>query len=103
VVILRDGAEGKPREAIRFLFAAEKTRPDHLLPAPDIDTVRDPANFSVITLKSLVEMKLMANRDIDHTHLRDMIGVGLIDQSWLPKLAPEFADRLKQILDTPDA
>jgi hypothetical protein len=32
-----------------------------------------------------------------------MIGVKLIDPSWLAKLPPELADRLKQILDTPDA
>ena len=37
--------------------------------------------------------------------LQDMAadGVGLIDASWLPKLPPELAERLKRILDTPDA
>jgi hypothetical protein len=103
VVMFRDGAEGKPSEAIHLLFAGEKTRPDHPLPAPEIQTVEDPANFRVIALESLVEMKLMSNRDKDRTHLRDMIGVGLIDASWLAKLPPELAVRLKQILDTPDA
>jgi hypothetical protein len=103
VAMFRDGADGKPSEAIHLLFAGEKTRPDHLLPAPEIETVRDPANFPVIALQSLVEMKLMSNRDKDRTHLRDMIGVGLIESSWLPKLPPELGDRLKQILDTPDA
>ena len=73
------------------------------MPAPEIQTVQDPANFAVITLESLVAMKLMANRAIDHTHLRDLIGVGLIDPSWLTKLPPALAERLQQILDTPDA
>jgi hypothetical protein len=45
----------------------------------------------------------MSNRDKDRTHVRDMIGVRLIDSSLLPKLPPELAGRLKQILDTPDA
>jgi hypothetical protein len=103
VVMFRDGAAGKPSEAVHLLFAGEKTRPDHPLPAPEIQTVKDPADFSVIALESLIVMKLMSNRDKDRTHLRDMIGVGLVDQSWLPKLPPELADRLKQILDTPDA
>ncbi|MSQ96648.1 MAG: hypothetical protein EXR98_19140 [Gemmataceae bacterium] len=103
VVMFRDGAEGKPSEAVHLLFAGEKTRPDHSLPAPEIETANDPANFRVITLESLVTMKLMSNRDKDRTHLRDIIGVGLIDASWLPKLPPELAARLKQILDTPDA
>jgi hypothetical protein len=103
VIMFRDGPEGKPSEAVHLLFAGEKTRPDHLMPAPEIQTVNDPANYPVIALQSLVVMKLMSNRDKDRTHLRDLIGVRLIDSSWLAKLAPEMAERLKQILDTPDA
>jgi len=102
VVMFRDGAEGKPSEAVRLLFAGEKTRPDHILPAPEIQTVTDPANFPVITLESLVSMKLMSNRRKDQVHLQDLISVRLIDPSWLTKLPPELASRLKQILDTPD-
>jgi hypothetical protein len=102
VVMFRDGAEGKPSEALHMLFSGEKTRPDHLLPAPQIQTVDDPANFRVISLESLVVMKLMSNRRKDQVHIQDLIGVGLIDASWLPKLPPPLAERLKQILDTPD-
>ncbi len=103
VVMFRDGAEGKPSETVHLLFAGEKTRPDHLLPAPEIQTVEDPANFSVIALEALILMKLMSNRRKDQVHVQDMIGVRLIDPSWLMKLPPELAERLKQILDTPDA
>jgi len=98
----RDGPEGKPSEAIHIIFAGEKTRPDHLLSAPEIQTFQDPVNFRVITLETLVVMKLMSNRDKDRTHLRDMIAVGLIDRSWLPTLPAQLAERLKHILDTPD-
>lgn len=73
VVMFRDGAAGKPSEAIHLLFTGEKTRPDHLLPAPEIQTVADPANFRVIHLESLVVMKLMSNRDKDRAHVRDLI------------------------------
>ena len=59
--VLRDGPEGKPSEAVHLLFAGEKTRPDHLLPAPEIQTVNDPANFPVIALESLLLMKLVSN------------------------------------------
>lgn len=103
VVMFRDGPEGKPSEAIHLLFAGEKTRPDHLLAAPEIQTVKTPDDLDVITLESLILMKLMSHRDKDRTHVRDMIGVGLIDASWLPKLPPELANRLQRILDTPDA
>ncbi len=101
-VMFRDGPDGKPSEAIHLLFAGEKTRPDHLLPAPEIQTVVDPANFRVITLESLLVMKLMSNRRKDQVHIEDMIGVRLIDASWLTKLSPELASRLQHILDTPD-
>jgi hypothetical protein len=102
VVMFRDGPEGKPSEAIHLLFAGEKMRPDQPLPAPEIQTVADPANFRVITLESLLVMKLMSNRRKDQVHIEDMIGVGLIDSSWLSKFSPELATRLQHILDTPD-
>jgi len=102
VIMFRDGAEGKPSEAIHLLFAGEKLRPDHPFPAPEIQTVIDPANFPVIALESLILMKLMSNRRKDQVHIEDMIGVGLIDASWLTNLPPELALRLKDIMATPD-
>jgi hypothetical protein len=103
VVMFRDGPTGKPSEAVHLLFAGERTRSDHSLPAPEIETVSNPANYAVISLESLVLMKLLSNRDKDRTHLRDLIGVGLIDRSWPTKFPPNLAARLQQILDTPDA
>jgi hypothetical protein len=102
VVMFRDGPAGKPSEAIHLLFSGEKTRADHAIPAPDIETVTHPDNFRVITLESLVAMKLLSNRDKDRTHLRDMIGVGLIDATWREKVPSELSARLQHILDTPD-
>jgi hypothetical protein len=46
-------------------------------------------------------MKLTSFRDKDRMHLRDMIDVGLVDESWSARLAPELATRLKQLLDNP--
>jgi hypothetical protein len=103
VVMFRDGPEGKPSEAIHLVFAGEKSRPDHLLPAPEIQTVKDPADFPVIALESLILMKLMSNRRKDQVHIQDMLTVGLIDRSWLTKLPPDLAERLQQLLDVPDA
>jgi len=102
VVMFRDGPEGKPSEAVHLLFSGERLRPGDLLPAPAIETVDDPADFRVIALESLVAMKLMANRRKDQVHIEDLIDVGLIDASWLAKLTPQLAERLKQILDTPN-
>jgi hypothetical protein len=96
-----EGADAKPSESVHLLFSGEKTRPDHLLPAPAIETVDDPDGFRVTTLDSLLLMKLMSNRDKDRTHVRDLVDVGLIDQTWVAKLPPALAERLQQILDTP--
>jgi hypothetical protein len=87
---------------VHLRFSGEKVRSDHSLPAPETQTLEDPAGFRVMVLKSLVEMKLLSHRLKDWVHLQDMVGVGLIDASWLPKLPPELAERLKQILDNPD-
>jgi hypothetical protein len=81
VIMFRDGPEGKPSEAVHLLFAGEKTRSDHLLPAPEIQTVNDPANFRVISLESLILLTLTSNRRKDQVHVEDMINVGLIDAS----------------------
>jgi hypothetical protein len=47
-------------------------------------------------------MKLNSFRDKDRMHLRDLIALGLIDASWLPKCLPEHAALLQQLLDDPD-
>ncbi|MGE0607196.1 MAG: hypothetical protein AB7O62_08900 [Pirellulales bacterium] len=102
VVMFRNGIQGKPSEAIYLLFAGEKTRLDHPLATPEIESVADPGNFRVITLDSLVTMKLMSNRRKDQVHILDLIGVGLIDSSWLTKLPTLLAERLNHIVNTPD-
>jgi hypothetical protein len=56
----------------------------------------------VLDLPSLVELSLILNRNQDRMHLHDLIGVGLIDRTWLAQLPPLLAERLQAILDTPD-
>ena len=47
-------------------------------------------------------MKLTSFRDKDRTHLRDLIGVGLVDLSWPDKYQSQLAERLQHLLDTPE-
>ena len=103
VTMFLDGPAAKPSESIHLLFAGEKVRPDHPLPSPDVTTIDDPAGFHVIIFEALVQMKLLSNRRKDQVHIEDMIGVGLIDRSWLAKLPAVLAERLKGILDTPES
>lgn len=94
--------DGKPSGGVHLLFAGEKVKPSDPVPTPDIDESERVEAFRVLSLEALVRMKLVANRDKDRTHIRDMIGVRLIDATW-PKRFPEvLADRLRQILANPD-
>lgn len=98
-----DGPNAKPSESIHLLFAGEKVRADHPLPAPELTAVDDPAGFRVITLEKLLQMKLVSNRDKDRTHIRDLIGIGLVDRTWLARLPAPLVERLEGILDSPDS
>jgi hypothetical protein len=76
-------------------------------PLPRVDRDRHlllAAGAAQVTIpEALVHMKLSSHRDKDRTHLRDLIEVGLVDRSWLAKLPPELAERLRGILGTPDS
>jgi hypothetical protein len=86
----------------RMERAVTKVR-DRLLRATAALNQAGAANFRVIALEPVVPMKLMPNRRKDQVHMQDLIGVGLVDRSWLTRFPPELAERLKEILDTPDA
>ena len=100
--VFLDGPAAKPRDAVHIVFANEKVRPHEPQANPDVTQSEDAGLFRVLALDALVNIKLTAFRDKDRTHLRDLIGVGLIDAGWLPKLPPVLADRLRQLLDDPE-
>src|SRR5436190_17849051 len=62
----------------------------------------DIQHHRILRLDALVRMKLTAFRDKDRMHLRDMIDVALVDESWCGRLPPELAARLKEILENPN-
>jgi len=97
-----DGENAKARDAVHLVFAREKVRPEHILAAPDVTESEQAADFRMLTLDALVRMKLTSFRDKDRTHLRDLIEVGLLDDSWLDRLPAALSPRLKQLLDTPE-
>jgi hypothetical protein len=97
-----DEPDGRFAEAVHLVFAGEKVREDYVAPAPDVSESERAAAFSIATLDALVRMKLTAFRDRDRTHLRDMIAVGLIDQTWPGRFQPELAKRLQFLLDNPE-
>lgn len=96
-----DGPEGSPRSAVHVIFADEPVATGDVHSAPSIAESEAHESYRVLNLEALVRMKLSANRDADRVHIRDMIGLGLIDSSWLDRLPPDLAARLKHLLDTP--
>ncbi len=102
VGLFLDGPDAKARDAVHIIFASERVRPDYALPAPDVSESEPAEAFRVLRLDALVRMKLTSFRDKDRTHLRDLISVGLVDESWHSKLPDELAARLQSLLDTPE-
>jgi len=97
-----DGPEGSPRDAVHLLYAAEKVRPEYVVPSADVTEIDTADDYDVVSLPALLKMKLNSFRDKDRTHVRDMLSVGLIDSSWLPLLPPLHAERLQQLINDPD-
>ena len=102
VDLFLDGPNGSVRSAIHLVFATEKVRPDHLLPAPDVTECESNREFPVASLDALVQMKLTAFRLKDKVHLLDLLSVGLIDESWCDRFSPELGARLREMIDTQD-
>ncbi len=102
VDMLLDGPEAKARDAVHLVFAGEKVRPEYVLPAPDVAESEPAASFRLLSLESLVRMKLTSFRRKDQMHLLDLIDVGLIDATWPQRFRPELAAQLQELIDNPE-
>lgn len=100
--VFLDGPESRVGDAVHIVFAGERTRPDQPEPNAQVEEGEDAGNFRLVTLEALVRMKLSAFRDKDRVHLRDLLGVGLIDAGWLPRLPETLRRRLEEILADPE-
>jgi hypothetical protein len=97
-----DGPGAKARDAVHVIFSGEKVRPEYVAAVPDVTESVSFKSYRVLALEAVVRMKLTSYRDKDKTHVRDMIGVGLVDATWPALYPPELAARLQHLLDTPD-
>ncbi len=99
-----DGPGTKAHDAVHILFANEKVRDEYFEPTADVTEVEtsEDGRYRHLSLEALVRMGLTSFRLNDRVDLRDAADVGLIDATWPAKFRPELAERLQQILDTPD-
>ena len=102
VSMFLDGPNAKARDAVHVVFAGEKVRDEYPEPVPNIDDYAMMQDARTLKLNALVRMKLTSNRDKDRVHIRDMISIGMIDESWLDQFSSELRVRLKQLLEDPE-
>ena len=93
-----DRNDPNPRHAVHLVWAGEKVRPEYEAASPSVDQRQTIAGIDAVSLPGLVLMKLMANRDQDRVHLRDMIDAGLVGREILGGLPPSLAERLEALL-----
>ncbi len=98
-----DGPGAKARDGVHLIFADEKVNTEAIEPSPAVSDV-DPTHpdFRLIGLLALVTMKLTSYRRKDQVHLLDMMEIGQLDASWLPRVPPSLRQRLQDLLDDPD-
>ncbi|HEY2155393.1 MAG TPA: hypothetical protein VGH33_07170 [Isosphaeraceae bacterium] len=96
------GEKWEIRSAVRLIYENESVRLGTDIRHPQLTETEDIGSFRVLALSTLVRTLLADYRDVDRTHLRDLIDVGLIDESWCGRYPPELAQRLRGILETPE-
>ncbi len=102
ITMFLDGPNAKARDAVHVIFSGEKVREEYVAPVPDVADAVSFGAYRVLSLESLVRMKLTSFRRKDQMHLIDMLDVGLIDATWPQKFPAELSARLQHLLDTPD-
>lgn len=103
VTMFVDRKRPSPKKGVHIVFANEKVRGHYEHAAPDTaQSVRAPAGFMVIDLRSLLEMKLQAFRDIDRVHVRDLLSVQLLTDPLIDDVPSDLRKRLHEIRKTPE-
>lgn len=92
--------DASSRDAVHVLLCGRVEKEGE--PNPDIEPLARANDFQTVALETLVRMKLNAFRDKDRVHLRDMISLEMIDESWFPRFPERLQVRLKELLDDPD-
>ena len=103
VTVFLDRDDPMPSRGVHVLYAEEKVRPHDLHAAPSVSIgVRSPEGVPAVNVRELLILKLNAFRNIDRVHIRDLLLVGLIDDTLAAQIPPELRPRLEEIRANPD-
>lgn len=103
VTMFLDRDDPVPSRGVHVIFANERIKPHDPHPAPSVRKgIRSPEGVDAIELRELLILKLIAFRDIDRVHIRDMIHVGLIDDAVAQQIPLALRHRLEEIRANPD-
>jgi hypothetical protein len=103
VTMFLEREDPMPSRGVHVVFANEKLQSFHAYPAPPVKPgIRSPEGVPALGLLELVILKLLAFRDIDRVHIRDMLRVGLIDKTFADKVPDDLRPRLEEILANPE-
>ena len=103
ITMFLDRADPMPSRGVHVVFAGEKIKPHDRYPAPSVvKGIRSSDGVDAIELRELLVLKLIAFRDIDRVHIRDMIKVGLINDAVAEQIPAELRPRLEEIRANPD-
>jgi len=95
ITMFLDQTDPMPSRGVHVVFAGEKIKSFDSYPAPPVvKGIRSPEGVDAIELRELLILKLIAFRDIDRVHIRDMIRVGLIDDALAEQIPTELRPRL---------
>jgi len=99
MVLFTDPEEPSKHSGIHLVWAGEKVRSnyDHAAPRLDEAIYDSEQHYWVMSLPALVRMKLTSNRDVDRTHIGDLIRVGAIDAQVRDSLPIDLLQRLDEI------
>ncbi|MEM7808578.1 MAG: nucleotidyltransferase family protein [Planctomycetota bacterium] len=100
-ISFHDRSEPKPRFDVDLVRAGVSIDPQLRIVHPGPKNFDRLSGMRVLPLIDLVTVKLGQHRIVDRVHVRDMIDIGLVDETWLDRLQPELVARLKELLDDP--
>ncbi len=90
------------RHAIHVVFANQMVKEDDYESNPDVEPSEHGDGIRTLPLEKLVRMKLNSFRLKDRVHLLDLIDVGLLSESWIPRFPPHLGERLSSLIDNPN-